>query len=274
MTQQTISSASVASLATHLDFLYQAVFQVYTKWPHFARLLEDVQALAAQAEAHQTVVCLERSYVYGGDSLFAPLFEKGRFISIDCETETAAERGGYQAHWLEDPRVIHITSNFKAPISATTLPDASADVVMVPNVVHHVREQEAMFAEIARLLKPGGTGYIFEAVLRELHQIPDDYVRYTPWGMETMLNRQGLQMTQWKPAGGPFEAIAYCWVQALQYLPEAERAQKEQWFYQQHFPELMAMDQRYPENLARAHTAFPVGYGLFFTKPEADSSCM
>ena len=88
-----------------------------------------------------------------------------------------------------------------------------------------------MFAEIARLLKKGGTGYIFEALLRELHQVPDDYLRYTPWGFETILARHGLKMTEWKPAGGAFEAIAYCWVQALQYMPPEERQERKMVFH-------------------------------------------
>ena len=123
-----------------------------------------------------------------------------------------------------------------------------------------------MFAEFARLLKPGGRGYLFEALLRELHQAPDDYVRYTPWGFQRDAGPDGLRLTDWFPAGGPFEAIAYCWVQALQYLPATERAAKERWFFEEHFPELMKLDQHSPSNLVRAHTSFPVAYGVFFTK--------
>lgn len=250
----------------HLEFLHEKVFQTKKKWPHFNRLLTDVQDLASQTKKDQTVICLERAYIYGGDSLFAPLFTQGKFISIDCQTETAAQRGAYQKEWLEDSRCIHIKANLKQPITNTNLPDESADILMIPNVVHHVRNQDAMFAECARLLKKGGIGYIFEALLRELHQIPDDYVRFTPWGFETMLEKHGLKMTQWKPAGGAFEAIAYCWVQALQYFPPEERKEKENWFYNHHFPELMELNSKYPENQIRKHTSFPVGYSIYFTK--------
>jgi SAM-dependent methyltransferase len=253
-------------MSAHLEFLRRKIYQVDTKWPHFGRMLDEVSALAASCQAEDTIVCLERAYVYGGDSLFAPLFTRGSFIGVDCETETGRERGGYQKDWMNDPDCVHVPTTVKAIATATGLPGGCADLVLVPNVLHHVEDQAALFAEIARLLKPGGKGYIFEALLRELHQMPDDYVRFTPWGFGGQLARHGLEMTDWTPAGGPFEAIAYCWVQALQYLPPAEREGKERWFFEEHFPELMALDRRYPQNLVRKHTAFPVAYGIHFRK--------
>ncbi len=136
---------------------------------------------------------------------------------------------------------MHIPATLRAEITDTGLPTASADLLLIPNVIHHVRKQDEMFAEFARLLKPGAVGYLFEALLRELHQQPDDYLRYTPYGFESMLTRHGLRMTDWRPAGGPFEAIAYCWVQALQYLPPDEREEREGWFFREHFPALMEL---------------------------------
>jgi SAM-dependent methyltransferase len=254
------------AIKQHLDFLRENIFQVEKKWPHFAGMLNDVVALTKEVKPEQQVVILERSYVYGGDSLFAPLFDKGNVVSVDCQTLTAGERGGYQSSWTNDPRCIHITSQYKEPITDTKLAAASADFLLIPNVIHHVRDQDAMFKEFARLLKPGGVGYIFEALLRELHQIPDDFIRYTPWGFEYMLEKVGLKLVKHTPVGGPFEAIAYCWVQALQYFPEEIRKEKEEWFFNQHFKELMHWDQTYTENKFRKHTEFPIGYGIYFTK--------
>lgn len=265
-TKPSITTSMPATVANHLAFLRERIFQVETRWPHFARLLDDVAGLATTLPEGADVVILERAYVYGGDSLFAPLFWRQRAIAVDCELATTAERGGYQRSWTDDPRCIHAAAHRRAAITATGLPDACATALLVPNVVHHVADQDGMFAEIARLLRPGGTGYIFEALLRELHQIPDDYVRYTPWGFRAMLSRHGLEMTGWTPAGGPFEAIAYCWVQALQYIPDEERARTERWFYTEHFPELMRMDARYTRNTFRAHTEFPVAYSIHFRR--------
>ena len=270
MTTRTATIEVAGTLDAHVAFLHERIFQTSTKWPHYRRLLEDVSALAAMLPAGADVVILERAYVYGGDSLLAPLFAGHNVRVVDCELATTAARDGYQKEWTDDPRCIHVRADRRAPVTATGLPDACADALVVPNVVHHVRDQDAMFAEFARLLRPRGTGYIFEALLRELHQMPDDYVRYTPFGFQTMLARHGLDLTTWTPAGGPFEAIAYCWIQALQYLPLDMRVQKARWFFDGHLQELMEMGAQYGRNISRAHTAFPVAYSLYF-RPMADS---
>lgn len=255
-------------IAAHEQMLEQRVFQIETKWPQFRRLLDDLRALAAAMPAGSTVVCLERTLLYGGYSLFAPLFSKQRFLSVDCSPAVAESRGAYNAGMVDDDRFIPIATTHRAPAEATGLPDSSTDLVIVPNLVHHVRDQAGLFGEMARLLRPGGRGYIFEPLVRELHQVPDDYVRYTPWGFETQIEAAGLTYDRYVPEGGPFTAIAYCWTQALEYFPEEKRAEMERWFYERHFPELMAWDASYGErNRKRSHTSFPTALGIFFHKP-------
>ena len=261
------AAAEGARIAAHLAFLRQGIFKVDSRWPHYSLLLDEVAELAAELSDDSRVVILERAYVYGGDSLFAPLFAGHDVCAIDCQIPTAAERAGFQRAWTDDPRCIHRPADDRRSITATGLPAAAADLVLVPNVVHHEPDQRGLFAELARLLRPGGRGYIFEALLRELHQVPDDYLRYTPFGLGRMLADAGLEMTSWKGAGGPFEAISYCWIQALQYLPEAERAEREAWFFDRHLPELLELDRHWPKNLVREHTSFPVAFSVRFAHP-------
>ena len=120
-----------------------------------------------------------------------------------------------------------------------------------------------------RILKPGGQGYLFEPLLRELHQIPDDYLRYTPWGCRAALRRAGLTLDRYETTGGPFEAIAYCWNQALEYVPDDERAAMERWFQEEHLPALLEWNARFKTNLRRDYTAFPTAFSVHFRKPIA-----
>ena len=233
---------SKEQLEAHADFLAEKVFQVHTKWPHFKQLLFWVRQLAEETPKGKTIVSLERTLLYGGLSLVAPFFQKHNFLSIDCSPPSAEERGPYNQPMMNDSRCIRVPHTSRASAEVTELTDGVADLVLVPNLVHHISDQQQLFAEMARILKPGGRLFVFEPMLRELHQIPDDYLRYTPYGMMQVLNKAGFVTEKFETEGGPFQAISYCWVQALQYFPAQKRSKMEEWFYSQHFPQLMKWD--------------------------------
>ena len=253
-------------LAEHVELLRDRVFQTRTKWPHFNLLIEDMVRFARELPDGVRIVSLERNLLYGGFSLFAPLFTRQEFISVDCSPASADERGAYNAPLVDDPRFIKEPTRARAPIENTGVETASADLVMIPNLVHHIADQDAMFLEARRILKPDGKLYVFEPLVRELHQIPDDYLRYTPYGLADKLRRLGFAPHEPVLEGGPFSVIAYCWEQALQYLPEAERKERAAWFQGQHFPELMALEEQHRDNLVRKHTSFPMAFALSATR--------
>ncbi|MEP4378265.1 MAG: methyltransferase domain-containing protein [Alphaproteobacteria bacterium] len=258
---------SPAMLDGHAEVLAERVFQVDTKWPHFKRLLTDIRALAGEMPAGASVVSLERGLLYGGCSLIAPFFQDQDYQALDCSPQSADDRGAYNAAMVDDPRFLFVPGGHRVGVSDTGLEDSAADLVLVPNLVHHVADQTAFFAELARITRPGGRVYVFEPLLRELHQSPDDYLRWTPFGMARAMREAGLQPNEAKTAGGPFEAIAYCWVQALEYFPEDARDEMAAWFYDKHMPELMGWDAAHTRNNVRDHTSFPVAYSITAGKP-------
>lgn len=250
----------------HLKFLRNTVFQVHNKWPQYNCLFDDLSAIAENTNKSTRILILERAYIFNGYSLFAPLFHNGDITVLDCITLSASERGAYQHDLINHADFFKHKADLASPIYDTGLPSDYFDIVVCPNVTHHVRDQDRMFEEMSRIIKPNGVGYIFEALVRELHQMPDDYVRYTPWGFEYMLEKAGLKLSKVSLTGGPFEAIAYCWDQALQYFPEQLREEKSKWFYEEHFKLLMEWNELYNTNRVRKHTSFPTAYGIYFTK--------
>ena len=103
--------------------------------------------------------------------------------------------------------------------------------------------------------------------MRELHQIPDDYLRYTPYGVMREFRQVGLEPDRPELEGGPFQAVAYCWIQALQYFPDDQRAAMEDWFYREQFPQLMEWDETLTENQVKKNSAFPLGFSVLAHKP-------
>jgi SAM-dependent methyltransferase len=258
---------SQSQLDGHFAVLAERVFQVETKWPHFHLLLRDIRRLAGAATPQMTVVSLERGLLYGGCSLIAPFFHHCDFWSLDCSPDSAEAHGAYNQTMIDDPRFLFVPTTHRVPVEATGLGDGVADLVLAPNLVHHVVDQRGLFAEMARITRPGGQVYVFEPTLRELHQMPDDYLRYTPFGMQRILREAGLEPGDFELEGGPFSAVAYCWAQALEYLPAPEREPMARWFFEEQFPQLMDWDARYTDNQVRDHTAFPMSFSITADKP-------
>jgi SAM-dependent methyltransferase len=204
--------------------------------------------------------------LYGGYSLLGPYFYRQDLVSIDCSPPSADKRGSYNSYMVDDERFISMPISRRASVQNTGLESGIADLVVVPNLVHHIADQEALFDETARVVKPGGAAYVFEPLVRELHQEPDDYLRYTPYGIKRVLEGRGFEIKQMRQQGGAFSAVAYCWTQALECLPESKREEMSRWFYQEHFPQLMHWDEQYPRNLARKHTTFPMSFSVLAVK--------
>lgn len=256
---------SESALDKHAEILARKVF-LTDRLPHFELLLREIRTLANETSANATVVSLERGLLYGGLSLVGPFFHAQNFISVDCSPASADQRGAYNEDKVIDEHFIRVPITQRAPIENTGLDSESADLVLVPNLVHHVADQNALFSEMARITKPGGMVFVFEPTLRELHQIPDDYLRYTPYGMQQIMQQVGLKPVDTKLEGGPFSAVGYCWLQALEYFPEEKRKEIENWYYQEHWPQLKEWDRQYTKNLARNHTKFPVGFSILAKK--------
>jgi len=260
--QDTVGAADDLAIDAHVAMLEERVFQVRTKWPHFRLLLADIRRLARELQPGATAASLERTLLYGGFSLFAPIFARQSFISVDCSPGSADARGAYNGSMIDDPRTIRIPYTRRGREVETGLSDASCDLVMIPNLVHHVADQQRLFREVARIVRPGGQIYVFEPILRELHQVPDDYLRYTPYGLRNVLDGVGFDAERIETEGGPFQAIAYCWEQALQYFPEEERRRQAKWFWNEHFPQLLRWDDAHRENLVRKFSSFPVAFSI------------
>jgi SAM-dependent methyltransferase len=63
-------------------------------------------------------------------------------------------------------------------------PDNTFDYVCADQVLEHVDGRwDVAFDECRRVLKPGGIAILTTCLLQELHEVPHDYIRVTPYGL-------------------------------------------------------------------------------------------
>ena len=86
---------------------------------------------------------------------------------------------------------------------ARTLPfaDHSFDGVLCFQVLEHVDRPETVLKEMGRVLKPGGVGLISVPFFYNLHMEPNDYFRFSPYGIRELLARNGLSASQLRGQG-------------------------------------------------------------------------
>lgn len=80
--------------------------------------------------------------------------------------------------------------------------DCQFDTVMATEVLEHCPYPGAVVSEVARVLKPGGFFFATVPFLYRLHEIPNDYWRYTPNGLAQILRENGFAECRVSTYGG------------------------------------------------------------------------
>ncbi len=247
-------------LKDHVNTLKKEVFFTNSKWPHFNLLFKDIKKLS-NTKKFKKILSLERGSLYGNISLFAPLFYKKNFISIDCSTKKILSRGSYNKKFVENKKIIKVPLTFQNDYRNIKIKNNSVDLIIIPNLMHHIYDHKKLIKQCKKILKKNGKLYIFEPTLREIHQYPEDYFRFTPFSLKMVLKEIGFKKVNYSFSGGPFTAIAYCLDQALQYLPRNKRDTFKK-KYVGNIQNFEGLDKKYKKNLVRKNTIFPMSFSI------------
>lgn len=248
----------------HVKFLKEKVFFVNTKWPHFSLLFDDIDYLSKNKK-YKKVLSIERASLYGNISLLGPFFDKKDYNAIDCSTAKILSRGSYNKKYVQSNKIIKIPINNHYDYRNIKIKKNSVDLIIIPNLMHHIFDHERLLLQCKNILKKGGKLYIFEPTLREIHQAPNDYFRFTPFSLRKILRKIGFSKTEHKYCGGPFTAAAYCLEQALEYLPKEKRNFFKKKFLNKNMHMFLKYEEKYNKNLMRKNTIFPMSFSILST---------
>jgi len=81
----------------------------------------------------------------------------------------------------------------------------SFDVVLLLDVLEHVKNDDVVIGEISRVLKAGGKLIFQMPFLYPVHDYPDDYRRYTEEGLKLLLEGKGFEVGAIDSRGSPIE---------------------------------------------------------------------
>lgn len=105
--------------------------------------------------------------------------------------------------------VILLDHNFSRPdldvradVRKLPFKDDCLDCVLSFQVLEHVANPFEAIREIGRTLKPGGILLLSVPHLSRLHELPNDYFRYTENGLLELARDANLEVVELKPTGG------------------------------------------------------------------------
>ena len=79
------------------------------------------------------------------------------------------------------------------------LSDGQIDLVMLIQVMEHVKNPSKVLAELSRVLKPGKKIFISAPQGQGVHQVPYDFYRFTPYGFKHLLEEAGFVVNSINP---------------------------------------------------------------------------
>ena len=135
----------------------------------------------------------------------------GRLLDYGC--------GGQPYRALMEPHVgEYVTADLVAygdrPIDLVLVPnekvpsqDAAFDTILSNQVLEHVPDPRFYIFECARLLRPGGTLILTAPMQWRHHEVPNDFFRFTRWGIARLLDDAGFQVERIDSTGGVFALI-------------------------------------------------------------------
>lgn len=83
------------------------------------------------------------------------------------------------------------------------------DYIICTQVLEHIKRPHIAFKEFSRILKPRGKLFLTTHMAFDEHMIPNDYFRFTKYGLKSLGDDVGLNLVHIKPHGGIFHILSY-----------------------------------------------------------------
>jgi SAM-dependent methyltransferase len=85
--------------------------------------------------------------------------------------------------------------------------DREFDTIILSDVLEHIPEPAGLWAEMSRVLAPGGKILMNVPFYYWIHESPHDYYRYTEFSLQRFVERSGCKLTYLSSIGGVPEIL-------------------------------------------------------------------
>jgi SAM-dependent methyltransferase len=172
--------------------------------PLHARIEETLRSFSAQLSPSARVLDAG-----AGECPFRAFFANNYYVSVD--------KAVGDAEW--DYSRLSAVADLEALPFAT----GSFDAAVCTVVLEHVPNPHRVLVELRRVLQASGRIYIAVPQFWELHQAPNDFFRYTRYGLEHLLCSSGFKILELEATGGYFHLMGKLSIDLLQFFQKGLR---------------------------------------------------
>jgi len=132
-------------------------------------------------------------------------YAKGRLLDVGCGRRPYASLFADRVSrdiGMEKDRHRYADAAVWGDALALPFAQGQFDTVLSNQVLEHVPEPQQALMEVSRVLRIGGHLILTAPHIWELHEIPHDYFRYTPYGLRYLAEKAGLEVVEVKALAG------------------------------------------------------------------------
>ncbi len=159
---------------------------------------------------------LTRNRLLKGISVLAPMM-RGRLLDFGCGSKPYRllfDVDEYIGLDFENPGHPHANEQIDVFYDGKKIPfpDASFDAIFSSEVFEHVFNLPVVLTELNRVLKPGGQMLITCPFAICEHEVPNDFARYSSFGLKHILKEHGFDIVRQGKTGNSVEAVFQLWL--------------------------------------------------------------
>lgn len=132
-------------------------------------------------------------------------YANGQLLDVGCGNrpyEKIFEKNVSHYRGLEPNRSRYAVANIWGDALALPFKEDAFDTVLSNQVLEHVPEPQQALMEVARVMRVDGHLILTAPHIWELHEVPHDYFRYTPYGLKHLAEQAGLEVISIKAMAG------------------------------------------------------------------------
>jgi len=175
-------------LMTNFTDIYFKIFPQKIMRYHSYRIDKFIKSMAEKNDGNGKKVL----DVGAQNSPYRKYFKKSNYFSQDIE-----QNGEKNIDFIGD-----------VGEGISEIKDSSFDFIICTQVLEHLKEPKKAFHEFNRILKKDGQLFLTTHLCFEEHMIPNDFFRFTKYGLRYLGEPTGFNVVHISPHGGIFQLIA------------------------------------------------------------------